>query len=77
MPKRTDRSMRLLLSRQETQTLRSILRDKPDRKVPMSVPKRLFCALAAVLLTGLGSLGLIEPELARDIAKWAGLVLGF
>ncbi|MDH0731823.1 hypothetical protein N5F23_15130 [Pseudomonas sichuanensis] len=77
MPKRTDRSMRLLLSRQETQALRSILRDKPDQAAPRPVPKRLLCALGAVLLTGLVSLGLIAPELARAVAKWAGLVLGF
>ena len=77
MAKRTDRSMRLLLSRQETQTLRSILRDKPDQTAPMSVPKRLLCALGAVLLAGLVSVGLIAPDLARAIAKWAGLVLGF
>lgn len=77
MAKRTDRSMRLLLSRQETQTLRSILGDKPDQTTPMSVRKRLLCALGAVLLTGLVSLGLIEPDLARAIAKWVGLALGF
>lgn len=77
MPKRTDRSMRLLLSRQETQTLRSILRDKPDQTAPKSVPRWLLCALGAVLLTGLVSLGLIEPELALAIAKKARLVLGF
>lgn len=77
MPRRTDRSMRLLLSRQETQALRSILSNKREQKAPISMPKRLLCALGAVLLTGLVSLGLIAPELALAIAKWAGLVLVF
>ncbi len=77
MARRTDRSMRLLLSTEETRTMRSILKNKPGRPARMSVGKRVLCAIGAALLSALVSLGVIQPELALAIAKWAGLVLAF
>ncbi|MDH0645756.1 hypothetical protein N5D48_01840 [Pseudomonas sp. GD03858] len=57
--------------------MRSILKNKPGRPARMSVGKRVLCAIGAALLSALVSLGVIQPELALAIAKWAGLVLAF
>ncbi|QXI36785.1 hypothetical protein HU772_015655 [Pseudomonas xantholysinigenes] len=77
MTRRTDRSMRLLLSTQETQTMRSILKKKPGEAARMSTGRRVLCAIGAAVLSALVALGAIQPDLALAIAKWAGLVLAF
>jgi hypothetical protein len=77
MARRTDRSMRLLLTTTETRTMRSIIKNKAGRPASMSTGKRVLCAIGAAVLSALVALGAIQPELALAIAKWAGLVLAF
>jgi hypothetical protein len=69
--------MRLLLSTQETRTMRTILKNKPGQPARMSTGKRVLCAIGAAALSALVALGAIQPDLALAIAKWAGLVLAF
>jgi hypothetical protein len=69
--------MRLLLSTQETRTMRTILKKKTAQPARMSTTRRVLCAIAAAVLSALVALGAIQPDLALSIAKWAGLVLAF
>lgn len=65
MSRRTDRSIRLLLTPKETLAMRSILGKKNDRPARMSTARRVLCAIAAAVLSALLALGRSSPNWHR------------
>jgi len=75
MKRRADRSMLLTLSEQETKTLRGIIKPNVEPPAGMLMRKRVLCGLGVAFLFAVVVLGMVKPDLAREIVQMASRLL--